>query len=70
MLALLPLMAAGTALTATVNSPWAAILRVSYGGTRTIHAAPVRDTHGGEVAGGIVGAWVIMEAWGSSCPPP
>ncbi len=62
----------GSALAGSVGSlaAWTAIVAVSYGGIWALYAALVRDVYGGGVAGGVMGAWVVMGGLGFLLSPP
>ena len=62
----------GSALSAAYRSlaAWTAVLGISYGGVWVLYAALVRDLYGGDVAGGVMGAWTLLGGLGLLLSPP
>ena len=62
---------AGSALAGSIRSlaAWTAVIAVSYGGVWALYAALVRDMFGGGLAGGTMGAWVVMGSLGFLLSP-
>ncbi|BBE42009.1 General substrate transporter [Conexivisphaera calida] len=63
---------AGSALAGSIQSlaAWTAVVAVSYGGVWALYAALVRDMYGSRLAGGAMGAWVVMGSLGFLLSPP
>ncbi|MGC8696030.1 MAG: MFS transporter [Conexivisphaera sp.] len=63
---------AGSAIAGSIQSlaAWTAVVAVSYGGVWALYAALVRDMYSGGVAGGTMGAWVVMGSLGFILSPP
>lgn len=63
---------AGSAIAGSIRSlaAWTAVVAVSYGGVWALYAALVRDMYGSRLAGGAMGAWVVMGSLGFLLSPP
>ncbi len=69
------IMALGLAGSALAGSYWAlaawtSLIGISYGGVWVLYAALARDLYGGEVAGGVMGAWTLLAGIGLLLSPP